>query len=172
VSRRDRYKDAANRRERGQFAPLPYVCLRSAEFAALSPYAVKLLFDLLAQFNGANNGDLCAAWKLMRPRGWRSKGTLAKAVRELRDTDWLEVTRQGGRNRPTLYALTFYAIDACSGKLEVSATVTPPGTWRKTVPPMPNMVPTHLPKSAEVRAALGTEKLKSLPRHVGQSVGN
>lgn len=164
MSRHNRYKAAQQRRERGQFAPIPQACLRAPEFAKLSPYAVKLLLDLLAQFNGANNGDLCAAWTLMRPRCWRSKATLAKAIKELCETDWLLVTRQGGRHRPTLYGVTFYAIDVCNGKLDVSATGTPPGTWRKTLPPMPSLVPTRLPTSAEVRSILGPEKLKSLTR--------
>ena len=77
----ERYKDAKTRREGGQFVALPWAILRSEEFAALSPFANKLLFDLLAQFNGGNNGDLCAAWRLMKGRGWRSKDSLWKALR-------------------------------------------------------------------------------------------
>lgn len=169
MSARNRYKDAKAGREPGGFAALPYVCLRSPEFARLTPYAVKLMLDLLSQSNGNNNGDLCAAWSLMRLRGWRSKSTLQKALRELCDTGWLCLTRQGGRHTASLYALTFYKIDACRGKLEVSATVAPPSTWRKTLPPLPDLTPTRMPKSPEIREALGPERLKALPRHTGQS---
>ena len=51
----------------------------------------------------------------MSKRGWKSKDTLSKALAELRDKDWIEVTRQGGRHSPSLYAVTFYAIHSrCS----------------------------------------------------------
>jgi hypothetical protein len=97
--------------------------------------------DLLAQYKGDNNGDLCAAWTLMQPRGWKSKDTLSKALKELLAGDWLEVTRQGGRHKATLYGLTFYAIDDCKGKLDVKATGSPRGTWKKNepLPPLPRL---------------------------------
>ena len=34
--------------------------IRSRGYAELSPYAIKLLNDLLSQYSGKNNGDLCA----------------------------------------------------------------------------------------------------------------
>jgi len=132
---KERYKNAKKRREGGQFVALPWAVLRSDEFAALSPFASKLLFDLLAQFNGGNNGDLCAAWRLMKVRGWRSKDSLWKGLSELRAGDWLETTRQGGRHVATLYAVSFYAIDYCGGKLDVKETGSPSGAWRKRPPP-------------------------------------
>ena len=101
---KNRFKDAQARREGGGFVPLPFVVIRSQSFTRLSAHAVKLLNDLLAQYKGDNNGDLCAAWTLMQPRGWKSKDTLNKALEELLAGDWLEVTRQGGRHKATLYA--------------------------------------------------------------------
>lgn len=130
MSRNRRYKDAKEKREAGGFAPLPYLVLRSTSFAGLCPHAIKLLMDLLAQFKGDNNGDLCAAWKLMKARGWRSRDTLNKARRALLDGEWIVVTRQGGRRRATLYAVTFYAIDECAGKLDVRSTHSPLSAWR------------------------------------------
>lgn len=47
------------------FVALPYSVLNSPLFVALSPYAVKLLIDVAAQYRGDNNGDLSIAWKLM-----------------------------------------------------------------------------------------------------------
>ena len=41
------------------------------------------------------------------------------------------VTRQGGRNMPTLFALTFHGIDECDGKHNVKPQVTAPNTWKK-----------------------------------------
>jgi hypothetical protein len=137
----NRFKNAQAKRESGGFAPLPYAVMRSYSFTLLTAHAVKLLVDLLAQYRGNNNGDLSAAWTLMQLRGWKSKDTLNKALRELRDGNWLEVTRQGGRHKATLYGLTFYAIDDCKGKLDVRATSSPRGTWKKNepLPAMPKL---------------------------------
>jgi hypothetical protein len=133
----NRYKNAKDKRESGGFAPLSYAVLRSHSFKLLSARAVKLLVDLLAQYKGDNNGDLCAAWTIMRDRGWKSKDTLNKALKELRDGDWLEVTRQGGRNKATLYGVTFYNTDDCKGKLDIQSTSIPRSTWRKHEPSPP-----------------------------------
>jgi hypothetical protein len=137
----NRFKSAQAKRESGGFVPLPFVVIRSHSFTLLSAHAVKLLTDLLAQYKGDNNGDLCAAWTVMQPRGWKSKDTLSKALKELRAAGWLEVTRQGGRHMATLYAVTFYAIDECKGKLDVRATSSPRGTWKKNepLPAMPKL---------------------------------
>lgn len=137
MSSRKRYRGAKDKRESGSFVALPHAVLRSQSFASLRPHAVKLAIDLLAQFKGDNNGDLCAAWTLMKKRGWRSRDTLSKARRELLNAEWIMVTKQGGRHSPTLYALTFYAVDACGGKLDVSPTHSSPGSWRKHEPASP-----------------------------------
>lgn len=57
----------------------------------------------------------------MKPKGWRSKATLAKALRELCKQEFLVVTRQGGRHKATLYGLTWFTIDHCRGKLDLQA---------------------------------------------------
>ena len=113
---------------------MPFAVIRSKSFADLSAHAVKLVCDFLAQYKGDNNGDLCVAWKLMRERGWRSRDTLEKARRELLDRGWIVITRQGGRHQATLYAVTFYAIDYCGGKLDVKQTGSPTGEWKQNEP--------------------------------------
>ena len=133
MSRR-KYKKAAARRESGGFVPLPHVVLRSESFAGLSSHASKLVFDLFAQFNGSNNGDLCAAWSCMRKRGWKSQDTLDKAKKELLGKEFIIVSRQGGRHKATLYAFTFFAIDECKGKLDIASTHTPTSQWRRHEP--------------------------------------
>lgn len=137
--RRNRYKDAAIKRESGGYAPLSYVVLRSPAFARLSPFAVKLLMDLIAQYKGDNNGDFCGTWSLMKKRGWRSNATLAKAKKELLRGNWIEVSRQGGRHKATLYAVTFWAVDECRGKLDIKSTTHPKGSWRLN-DPAPSLV--------------------------------
>ncbi len=97
---------------REPFAGFPRSVLTSAEFRALSPAGCKLLLDVASQFNGHNNGDLSAAWALMRERGWSSKTTLANAKRETIDAGFLYRTRQGKLpNRCELLALTWFPLD-------------------------------------------------------------
>jgi hypothetical protein len=135
-SKERRYKDAKSAREPGGFIALPYVVIRSAEWAALSPRATKLVNDFMAQLNGKNNGDLCAAMKVMRPRGWRSKALLARAVAELEERNFIVRTRLGGKNRATLYGVTFFRIEWCEGKLDIDApTRAFMGSWRTLAPP-------------------------------------
>ncbi|SFK65035.1 hypothetical protein SAMN05216302_101187 [Nitrosomonas aestuarii] len=118
------------RREPGGFAALPHCLLGSKVYIELSAHAVKLLNDLLAQFKGFNNGDLCLSWSIMVKRGWKSRDTLNKARKELLDVELIVVSRYGDRKRPHLYALTFFAIDECGGKLDVKATERPLSLWR------------------------------------------
>lgn len=119
------------RRESGSFAAIPCVILESEEYAALSAPAVKALLDLFAQYRGSNNGDLTAAWSIMNKRGWRSKDSLYRALRMLQDMGWIIKTRQGGKHRCSLYAVTWRAVDACGGKLDIAATRTPANTWKE-----------------------------------------
>ena len=79
-----------------------------------------------------NNGDLSIAWTIMSKRGWRSKETLETARRELEHYGFIRLTRQGGRNRPNLYAVTFFAIDDYDGKLDCAPTHRPPDDWKQT----------------------------------------
>lgn len=133
------------RRESGGFAAIPHCILESPVFTGLSAHAVKLLMDLVAQFKGFNNGDLCMAWSLMEKRGWKSRDTLNKARKELLDVELILVSRHGDRKRPHLYALTFFAIDECSGKLDVKPTDRPYSTWRLHAPFPPIKIATTPP---------------------------
>lgn len=109
---------------------MPHCLLESKVYVGLSAYAVKLLTDLLAQFKGFNNGDLCLAWSIMEKRGWKSRDTLDRARKELLDVELILVSRRGDRKRPNLYALTFFAIDECGGKLDIKPTEKPTSRWR------------------------------------------
>lgn len=67
----------------------------------------------------------------MHPLGWRSRDTLERALHQLIDAGLIELTRQGGLNRCSLYALTWHAIDECGGKLDVPATRVASGLWKE-----------------------------------------
>ena len=111
----------------------PHHVLNHEKFKTLSRRATKLLMDIAAQYRGSNNGDLCAPFSLMQKRGWTSNDQLHKAKRELVDKEVIMVTRQGGRNKCTLYAVTWFQIDECNGKLDVLTTKTAPIDWKKNM---------------------------------------
>lgn len=98
---------------------------------------MKLLHDLLVQlrfkkdYGPINNGDLQATWSQMRKRGWRSQDTMRNAIDELKHYGFIVVTRQGYMNRCSLYAVTWWAINECNGKLDVSETQVPGNNWKK-----------------------------------------
>jgi len=140
VRSRDRAK---GRRSSGSFLALPHSVLRAPNFVALSPAAVKLLVDIAVQYNGSNNGDLAATWNAMTVRGWKSRQSLSKALAELRHYGFLELTRQGGMHKPSLYALTWVGIDFCDGKLDVSANPVPSSKWKATVEPLAKIKRQH-----------------------------
>lgn len=122
------------RREGGTFLSFPHAVMDSPNWRHCSATAIKLLCDLTRQYNGRNNGDLCATLSVLRPRGWKSPETLANAHRELEHYGLIILTRQGGLFiGPSLYALSWQSIDECQGKLDVSATKVAPGTWKMTV---------------------------------------
>ncbi len=119
-----------NRRKKPPFFALPRACTDHWNYARLSSKAVKLLVDLGAQLRGNNNGNLTVAFNVMKKRGWTSKSSLEKAWKELLETGWIVKTRQGGRNFPSLYALTFEPINECGGKLDRGSTDRPLGWWK------------------------------------------
>lgn len=119
------------RKEKGAYFGIPHAVMDSSNYTRLSSKAVKLLNDLGRQYNGFNNGDLCAAWSVMEKRGWKSRSTLHNALQELRYYGLIMQTRQGGKHRASLYALGWQAIDECKGKLDVHETNASLGLWKE-----------------------------------------
>lgn len=134
--------DAKGRQKTAPFVGIPKAVLATDKYAQLSGWDVKLLLDLVSQYNGRNNGDLCVAWgttpkfKGMKDRGWRSKGTLYRSLRQLQDCGFIEQTRQGGKHRASLYAVTWQPIDerldpiTKKHKLDAKPTFVAAGTWK------------------------------------------
>ena len=66
----------------------------------------------------------------MQKRGWKSEDTLNKAKKELIAASMIAETRKGGfPNRTTLYGLTWFRLDHCAGKLDVSPIAFPYGAF-------------------------------------------
>lgn len=157
---RKKGKYEPNRIEGGGFVPIPHVVIRSEGFGKLSAHAVKLLTDLLSQYRGNNNGDLSAPYSTMhKKRGWRSKGTLSRAIKELLASGFIEISRQGGRHKCTLYATTFFAIDECNGKIDIRATSKPTSLWRANEP-LPSIAQLQREKIAREDALLSEMIIK------------
>lgn len=115
---------------------IPYSLLRHENLRRASGHAVKLVLDLGTQYSGLNNGYLCAAWELMRQTGWKSRETLYFAIAEAEHYRLIQKTRQGGRNRPNLYALTWWPIHSKDDNpLDEAATTSPSNAWKESRPP-------------------------------------
>jgi len=129
--------NSKGRAKKGRFLRLPYAVLQSSSYASLSPYGVKLLVDIAAQYNGRNNGNLVACLSTLKRFGWRSSATLARCIQELITAGMLEQTRQGGFNMgASLYAVTWNGIDECLDKSgnprhDVKPTAIPSGLWQQ-----------------------------------------
>ena len=130
TSPNERRRLVKGRQTTGSFLRLPHHVLQHETFRTLSPKATKLLVDIAAQYRGSNNGDLCATFSLMKNRGWNSSDQLNKAKKELVEKDVIRVARQGGLNKCNLYALTWFPIDECKGKLDIPSTITAPVDWK------------------------------------------
>ena len=113
------------------FFHLHWPLLDCEDFISLKGNSIKLLVDLGRQYNGHNNGDLCASLSVMKKRGWNSNQQLTKALKELLERNLIVQTKQGGLNMgPNLYAITWQPINECQGKLDMGPTTTPPRNFR------------------------------------------
>lgn len=131
---RDRRAKATGKAGNGRFLAIPHSVLNSEAYSGLKPRAVKLLVDLASQYNGKNNGDLCAAMTVLKAKGWKSNSGIEMALGELIEAGLIDETRQGGRNRCSLYAVTWHPIDECGGKLDVKPTKAPSARYLKLGP--------------------------------------
>ncbi len=126
-------RNAKGRRESGTFTLLPHSLLRHENFGRLSPRATKLFLDIATNYNGSNNGDFSIAWSRMKDRGWRSKDQLYKALHELVGAGFAIQSRQGGKHKCSLYALTLWPVDGCKGKLDIPETRTASNEWKNRI---------------------------------------
>lgn len=119
------------RRPGGTYSLFPHECSDSPNYIRLSFPAKALLHDLIYFYRGYNNGDIAATWVMMAKRGWKSRETLNRALRELEECGWIVCTRQGGRNKPTLFGLTHIELHDCGGKLDPGIKAGPAlGFWK------------------------------------------
>ena len=128
-----RRKKMKGRMEFNSFAAIPRVLVHSPNWQVCGGSAIKVLLHLAVRYNGHNNGDLSAPLSA-KPGGITSPSTLNRALQELQHYGLILLTRHGGKNRASLYGLSWHPIDHCDGKLEVRSTVTSPGDWKEPRP--------------------------------------
>lgn len=115
----------------GGFLGLPAAMLNCPKYRALSAISVKLLVDIGSQYNGKNNGDLSAAWKIMKPKGWRSEATLHRAKTELLIAGFIAETRKGRLpNTCSLYGITWQPLNP-NPKYDIGPQGFPAGEWAR-----------------------------------------
>lgn len=114
----------------GRFAGIPHSVMDHPDYYNLGGNATKLLVELAKQYNGKNNGKLCAVFSQLKLRGWSSQGTLDRAKKELLKANLIVTTKvnvfgQNGKS-PMYFALTWQNIDEIPGfEMDVKSTRKP-----------------------------------------------
>lgn len=105
-------------RKQSPFVSLDIGLIKSPLFRSLKPCSKSVLLELMAQYNGHNNGNLCAP-KAYANKWQISATTLYKAIRELEEKQLIIKTRRGlfanGGVSCALYAISWLPIDYCDG---------------------------------------------------------
>ncbi|MES2406974.1 MAG: hypothetical protein V4528_06600 [Pseudomonadota bacterium] len=114
----------------GSYTPLPHAVLDSVAFMGAGITAKALLFELLRQHNGSNNGRLQLTSKWLARRCWRSADVVLRARGKLIERGLIVQTRQGGLNHgASQYGLTWLPITNFVG-LDIAQKDYHPGAWR------------------------------------------
>lgn len=118
------------RKKTGRFILIPHSVMNHPNYYNLSGNAIKLLAELVKQYNGRNNGKLCAIFSQLKLRGWKSQGTLDRAKKELIKANLIFITKvstfgQSGKS-PMYFAVAWQNIDEINGfKMDVEPTRKP-----------------------------------------------
>lgn len=104
--------------EKGNVICTPGRLYRHVNYRRMRPSAKAVLWDIVAEYDGTNNGYLSAEWNKMQDCGWGSEHTVREAIAELLHYGWLVKTQIGGRDhRPNLYGITWRKLNQRQGKL-------------------------------------------------------
>ncbi|WP_372377349.1 hypothetical protein ACBZ91_10580 [Vibrio natriegens] len=106
---------AKERKNKGRFAGIPIFVMESEAYVALPPLAKCLLYELVAQYNGRNNGYLSLTRTDLKSRGFNSHTSNSKAIKYLIESGLITQTRCGGVAKGKrvchLFALNWQPID-------------------------------------------------------------
>lgn len=113
----------------GGFSRIPHAVLDSEAFMGLTDRGKSLLFALMRQINGSNNGRLQLTNKWLAAQGWRSASMNKQSTAELIERGLIVTTRLGGLNAGcNWYAVTWLPISNFIG-LDISAQTYTQGSW-------------------------------------------
>ena len=113
----------------GLYGGIPHGVLDSLAFIGASYPAKALLFELIRQHNGKNNGHLQLSFAWLEKRGWKSRDVIQRARDELITRGLIIQTRQGGLNiGASCNAVTWLHISNFVG-LDIPAKDYQPGAW-------------------------------------------
>ncbi|OIQ94828.1 hypothetical protein GALL_231830 [mine drainage metagenome] len=144
----------------GRYAPIPHSLLDSCAFQACGHMAKALLFELVRQHNGSDNGHLRLSRTWLAARGWKCVASIASARDELLRNRLIVQTRHGGlRNGSHCYALTWLAVTNYAG-LDIGPQDYYPGAY--LLPPKQNGRLSDSPRNAA--AGLPDSPSDSAPR--------
>jgi hypothetical protein len=114
----------------GSFSAVPHGVMDSNAFQGAGHPARSLLYELIRQLSGRNNGHLQLTSPWLKKRGWNSADVVQRAKDELLERGLIVLTRQGGLNSgPCLYGVTWLSISNFVG-LDLSPQSYHPGQWR------------------------------------------
>lgn len=114
------------------FTALRHDVINSTEFNNLSLSAKWVFIKLLTLYNRSNNGCLSMPQtKEQAEKLGMSDRTLKNAIKELLETRFIEMTRQGGKNQCSLYAVTCFPLNEINQNgITLKATQSPSDKWK------------------------------------------
>lgn len=139
----------------GRYTAIPHALLDSVAFMGASHAARSLIFEVMRQHDGKNNGHIHLSANWLKGRGWNSKDGIQKAKTEALNRGLIVKTREGGLNAgPDRYALTWLPITNFVG-LGIEPRDYHPGAYllmgpfsqsqSKDQPPIVRTSPAHTP---------------------------
>ena len=153
----------------GAYTAVPHRVLDSQAFIGASDRAKALLFPLMRQHNGLNNGRLQLTDKWLAKQGYPSAGMNLKAREELIERGLIVQTRRGGLNSGcNWYALTWLPISNFVG-LDITASTYHQGAWGNCkLPPTARRKPpekreTHSDHRSSTTPTTGAEEYPATP---------
>ena len=139
----------------GGYGAIPWTVIDSVSFKGASDKAKALLFALMRQHSGSNNGRLHLAKKWLYNQGWTCDENNRKARNELIERGLIVQTKWGGLNMGAdLFALTWHDISNYVS-LDISAKSYARGAYSLC----------NLPPTARRKPPLKKDDAKQITRH-------
>ena len=142
----------------GGYGAIPWRVIDSASFKGATDKAKALLFALMRQHDGFNNGHLHLAKRWLYNQGWTCHENNSKARNELIDRGLVVQTKWGGLNMgPDLFALTWYDISNYVG-LDITSKSYAKGAYQ-----LCNLPPTVRRKPPSKKSTLPGSRTSTVP---------